>query len=87
RKRLLAWVRRRSEQLEGCRDSRKDIYRLSVTLILDPETKVVDRVGLNTTRAEIPPKVTACLRAKMMDWVPPAQFVSKRERLVFGLTI
>lgn len=85
RQRLLAWVRDQSADLEGCRPSAKETYRLAVTLVLNDEG-AVQRVRLNAPRAEIPSNVRGCLRKRMTRWEPPAELVEGRRELVFGLT-
>lgn len=86
RKRLLAWVRDQSVDLEGCRSAAKDTYRLSVTLQLD-EDGAVSGVRLNAPASELPSNVGACLRDRMRQWTPPSTLVKDRRELVFGLTL
>ena len=85
RKRLLAWVRDQSVDLEGCRSAAKQTYRLSVTLELD-EGKV-RKVKLNAPASELPSNVAGCLRQRMRGWRPPDELIEGRRELVFGLTL
>lgn len=85
RQRLLAWVRDQSADLDGCRPSAKETYRLAVTLVLSDEG-TVQRVRLNAPRSEVPSDVRGCLRQRMAGWQPPAELVEDRKELVFGLT-
>lgn len=86
RKRLLAWVRDQSVDLEGCRSTAKDTYRLSVTLELNDD-HAIEEVKLNAPRSELPSNVAACLRERMRRWSPPTDLVTGRQSLVFGLTL
>lgn len=85
RQRLLAWVRDRAADLEPCRDDSKDVYRLTVTMHVD-EAGRLTRVDIGTGPGEAPPGLVPCLRARILRWQPPAEFINDHRRIVFGLT-
>ncbi len=85
RKRLLGWVRDQSADLDGCRGGGNVTHRLAVTLKLDDDGNVKDaRVNAPD---DVPRNVVSCLRSRMSNWTPPADLVSGRPELVFGLTL
>lgn len=86
RQRLLAWVRDQSADLDGCRSSSKETYRLTVTLELN-EDGAVRQVRFNAPTGELPSNVRGCLRDRMTRWKPPTDLVKERRELVFGLTL
>lgn len=87
RQKLLAWVRDQSDDLQVCRDDRKDIYRVAVWLYLKEGTDQIARVDINASQGEVPQGVIACLRKRMLGWRPPGDLVRTHDTLVFGLTI
>ncbi len=86
RRRLLAWVRDQSSDLKACRDDSKSVYRLAVIMHLDTKTRRVKRVDINADRGDVPREVSGCIRARIVEWVPPKDLTA-REKLVFGLNI
>jgi hypothetical protein len=86
RKRLLAWVRDHSADLEVCRKGTSSDVRLTVTLDLDPDSGV-RRVDLNAPDDELGRSALSCLRRRMSDWQLPADLVEGRKRVVFGLDL
>lgn len=87
RKRLLAWVRDRSDTLAACRDDRQEIYRMAVIMHLDAESARVTRVSVNASRGVVPASVLTCVRQKVQQWRPPSELTQGRTQLVFGLNI
>ena len=86
RKRLLAWVRDHSADLEVCRRGTATEVHLTVTRDLDPE-RGVRRVDLNAPDDELGRSTLSCLRRRMSQWSLPDNFVVGRERVVFGLDL
>ncbi len=87
RKRLLAWVRDRSDTLKVCRDDGQEIYRMAVIMFVDKSTARVQRVSVNASRGVVPSAVLTCVRRKVQEWKPPAELTQGRTQLVFGLNI
>lgn len=87
RKRLLSWVREQSDDLKPCRDNRKDIYRVTVTLHMHDDTREIHRVDVNADRGRTPAGFTECLRQRILRWKPPKALVKSRSKIVFGLNI
>ena len=87
RKRLLAWVRDRSDTLKVCRDDGQEIYRMAVIMYLDAESARVTRVTVNASRGVVPASVLTCVRQKVQSWRPPVELTQGRTQLVFGLNI
>lgn len=86
RRRLLTWVRDKSDVLAECRPKMGDVLRINVVFDLSESGRIL-RVHLKAGQGEIPGPVANCLKEAMMRWEPPTEFVKDRERLMFSLTI
>ena len=87
RKRLLAWVRDRSDSLKPCRDASQEIYRLAVIMSLEGSSGATRGVKVNASRGEVPSALLTCVKKKIQSWQPPAELTQGRTQIVFGLTL
>lgn len=84
RKRLLAWVRGRANELQHCRASGTASETLGVTVRLG-DGGAVSRVRLHHTSRALDQADARCLRRTILTWVFPADWVAKGEDLMFSL--
>lgn len=87
RRKLLAWVRERSDDLKACRDDTRTTYRVAVILHPDPKTGRVARADVNADRNQVPGAVLGCLQRRILAWRPPAELLKGHSRVMFGLTL
>lgn len=87
RRKLLAWVRERSDDLKPCRDDTRATYRVAVILHPDPKTGRIARADVNADRNQVPGAVLGCLQRRILRWRPPAELLKGHSRVMFGLTL